>query len=59
MWLLACSEAVESKLAKLETSRLVILPPRVGGLKWKEIETGFYCSYIIIIVTTGRVLITP
>ena len=33
--LFVCSEAVESKLVKLETSRTVILPPKVNVL-WRE-----------------------
>ena len=33
MWLLQCSEVVESKLGKLETSRAVILFPKDSPLK--------------------------
>ena len=32
MWLLVCSDAVESKLVKLETSDKEILPPTVSVL---------------------------
>ena len=32
MWLFVCSEAVESRLAKLETSCTAVPPPTVSGL---------------------------
>ena len=51
IWLLKCSEAVESNLAKLEKTNTVIFQPKFSVLwlsPFNEIAEGSYRSYLVI-----------